>query len=461
MSIITSTSGVPSPGLPARARRPVESEPVDQFQPLAELPHIAVAEVERVDHPALAEKMLAQLRAWPQLTAVISVSPQDRDGQSEIMVASRPGAIAEGRHQGVFEVVERLASSDSIKAQMACYPSQFRSARALNSEGTLHELRLPGLHDGATVKQALVEGAQPNRHDQIQAVLEQLPKGKRVALIVAGPPGAGKSGVIERLQELSQQSGRRLAVLEGDMYFKKDRTGLPMTEMGTPYWDHPAYMDMNRFKGDIARLIQEGEADTPIYQFEHVEPGQELGVARPQPTRRVSLGQDDILLIDSLHAANPDVISHLEGLNLEHATIYLDSPTAEIRMVRRMVRDYAHRGGWLANESMAFWDATTWKGEVEFVRPTILQLDPGHDVFLVTRFPKDVEMTRRQIDERIKLMNTHGLPPTYEGFAAPPEQLPALALEMRQQLESRVLAGEKLSAVDEKTLTRLRLLHPQ
>src|SRR5690606_5036552 len=98
----------------------------------------------------------------------------------------------------------------------------------------------------------------------------------------------------------------------------------------------------------------------------------------------ISLGAEDLLVIDSLHAANEEIVSHLNKLGLEHATIYMDSPQADDRLLRRMVRDYEHRGGRLPHESFDIWDLTTWPGEKDFIRPTILQMDPAKDVFLVT-----------------------------------------------------------------------------
>lgn len=424
------------------------------FEPLPELPHIAIASVSAAElsNPGvLGAEMLAEMKSFPSLRAVISVAP---DG--EILVASRENAVAAPRYDGVFEVVQRLASSPSIKEQARKYPSEFTTVRAVNDEGTLHRTHVPAGATAASVGKALAEGAQPNRDDLVQQTIDSLPKGKRVALLVTGPPGSGKSGLIDKLTRLAEAGGRNVGVLQGDMYFKLDRTGLPQTAEGGPYWDHPAFMEMGRLKDDIARLITDGEADTPIFRFEDVLPPSSAGdPPRPrpvQPTKHVSLGTDDILIIDSLHAANEEIVSHLEKLGLDHATVFLDSPTPETRMVRRIVRDYHDRGGWLAQESMQGWDTTTWKGEVEFVRPTLLQMDPTTDTFLVTSFPKDVFLTRAQIDERIDQMEHFGIPPSYEAFSTPAEGLPALAQAERQKLEGLT----ELTDVQKKSLGRLQ-----
>ncbi len=426
-----------------------------EFEPLPELPHIALASVSSTevrDHSSgLGAEMLAQMKSFPSLHAVVSVAP---DG--EILVASRENAVAAPRYDGIFEVVQRLASSPTIKEQARKFPSEFTKVRAVNQEATLHRTHVPGPATAKSVGAALVEGAQPNRTELVQQMIDGLPQGKRVALLVTGPPGAGKSGLIDQVTKLAEASGRHVGVLQGDMYFKLDRSGLPQTPEGTPYWDHPSFMEMGRLKDDIAKLITDGEADTPIFRFEDVLPPSSAGEAprpRPvQPTRHVSLGGDDILIIDSLHAANEEIVSHLEGLGLDHATLFLDSPTPETRMIRRIVRDYHDRGGWLAQESMSGWDSTTWKGEVEFVRPTVLQMDPTHDTFLVTSFPKDVFLSRPQIDERIVELDKFGIPPSYEAFSTPVEGLPALARSERSKLEGLT----ELTDVQKKSLSRLR-----
>ncbi|HXE73619.1 MAG TPA: hypothetical protein VNO81_13240 [Candidatus Nitrosotenuis sp.] len=465
-----SAKSLPTPASAAEARPAppttlLMEEP--RFEPVPGVPHIAVATVspaEMARPQALAADMKAQMKAWPSLKAVISVA-SDGTGESQLLVASRPEAIKASRLEGVYEVVQRLASSKSIKEQARTYPCRFDVVHPLDKEGTLHQMHLAGRHDARSVAAALAEGGRINDLDQVRDLVHHLPRGKRVALLIAGPSAAGKSTIIKAVKQYAAEIGRNVTELMGDMYFKDvDQPGLPQTPKNTPYWDHIEFMDMPRFKEDIARLIKEGEADTPVYNFQDVRPG---GWRIPTPftgfredkPRHIKLGDEDILVIDSLHAANAEIISHLDKMGLDHATLYLDAPTAETRLVRRLVRDYAERGGRLPKDGLDIWDNTTWPGEVEFVRPTILQMDPGYDTFLTQRFPKDVELDRAQLEERVALLDQYGLPPTYESIGAPAEQLGQMARDEEKRLEG-VIADPATSEADrsraQKALERLR-----
>lgn len=429
------------------------------FTPSRILPHIAVGN--STDREAMKQAM----RAWPQLTAVVGVGQSD-GRQTRITVASRPGAVGKNRLEGIYEIVQRLASSDLVKEQARAYPSEFHTVRPLDSRGTLHELRLPGPQSAASVEALLADGGQWNRNDQVRRLIHELPRGRRVAVLIAGPSAAGKSTLIREIQQYAAEVGRKVVALQGDMYFKDvDTPGYPKTRRGTHYWDHVDFMDMDRFKSDIGQLIAKGCADTPVYNFQDVRPGgwripgiNVTGYREPE-SRRLELGPEDILVIDSLHAANSEVVEHLRKLGLPHRTIYLDSPRADDRLLRRIVRDYARRGGRMPAETLDIWDLTTWPGEKEFVRPTILNLDPDQDVFLITHFPDDLGLSREEMEARAVLLDQYGLAPTYEAFRVPEGELPALARAEEKRLEQVLAspeAGEREKATAKRELERLR-----
>ncbi|MDQ7824139.1 MAG: hypothetical protein RDV48_15160 [Candidatus Eremiobacteraeota bacterium] len=428
------------------------------FSPVPGLPHIAMASLngtkpsDEAQCRALEEQMTGYMRAWPSVTSVIAVEHTGENG-SAALVKSRPDAVAGSTLQGVYEVVERLSSSPSIKEAATRYPSQFHVVKCLHEDksGTLHEVHLPGSQTAESVSRALGEGGVPNRLDQVKELIESLPRGKRVALILAGPSSGGKSSLIEQVKEFAEQAGRRAVELQGDMYFKDiDDPNYPRTpDNRSLYWDSIEAVDINRFKEDISELIRSGSADVPVYNFTDTRPGgwrlpdvRFTGFREEKP-RHMEIGDDDILVIDSLHAANEEIISHLDRLGLAHATIYLDSERAEDRLLRRMVRDYSNRGGILPRGSLEVWDRTIWPGEKQFVRPTILQMDPARDTFLVTKFPKDPGLSREEIDARVELLDKYGLAPTYEALTAPPDKLGEMARAEEQRLQD-LLGSDKM-----------------
>ncbi len=444
------------------------------FSQIPGLPHIAVASLDNAlpldeaQYHALEEQMTGYMNAWPSVTSVITIE-NTGEKESAAIVKSRPDAVESSTLQGVYEVVERLSGSPSIKEAAMHYPSKFHVVKCLNEDrsGSLHEIHLPGRQTIQSLSLALGEGGVPNHLDQVKQLVENLPKGQRVALILAGPSSSGKSTLIAQINEFAEKAGRKAIDLQGDMYFKDiDDPNYPRTpDKSALYWDSIEAVDIKRFKEDISSLIQNGSADVPVYNFKDTRPGGwrlpdiKFTGFREEKPRHMEIGDDDILIIDSLHAANGEVISHLDRLGLAHATIYLDSERAEDRLMRRMVRDYSERGGILPRGSLEVWDKTIWLGEKQFVRPTILQMDPSRDTFLVTKFPNDPGLSREEINTRVDLLEKYGLAPTYEAFAAAPEKLGEMTRAEEKRLEE-ILGSNKTTESQRgkarKELDRLR-----
>lgn len=404
----------------------------------------------------VADQMLGHLRQWPSLSAVVALAP-DTQGNTSLVVASRPDAVEGSRLQGVYEVIQRLSSSTAVKVAAAQHPVAYAAAQAFDAAGQVMTVRLPGRMDEATVAQALAEGGQANRYDQLQSQISDLPQGKRVVLLIGGPSAAGKSSLIKKIREFAGE--RKIVEFPGDMYFRDADDGqLPKTGTGSPYWDDPRAMHFDDMSADIVRLVADGKADIPVYDFGASRPGgwKSAGVSstgmRTEKTTPTTMGADDILVIDSIHATNKTVIGELEKLNLPHASVYLDSERAEDRLVRRMVRDFSDRGR-SPERTLADWDATTFPGEVNFIRPTLTQLDPAQDVFMVTKFPKDAGFSREVINHKIEMQKKQGLMPTYEAFATADEKLPELARSERQRLET-VMANPQATDAERKLAQR-------
>ncbi len=424
-----------------------------QFKFVPECPHIAVASVnssipcDEAQFQKIEDQMVSYMHTWPSVTSVITVG-SDTDKESWALVESRPVAIESGSLEGVYEVVTKLSSSPSIKDAAKSYPSKRYSVRCLNEEGTLHEIHLPGKQTAETLSLSLAEGGKPNQLEQVRRLVEDLPKEKRVVILLDGPSGAGKSSFIKQVKELSGAIGRNAEAIQGDMYFKEKDWA--RTKSGAIFWDSVESLNMPRLKEDIASINRNGSADTPVFNF--------ITNSREKNNRHLALGSDDILILDSIFAANKEVISYLDKLNIPHAIIYLDSEKAGDRLVRRIVRDYKTED-LCPKTIIEMWDDTIWPGEKQSVRPTILHMDPAQDIFMVTKFPKDAGLTEEEIQTRSALLDEYGLSPSYEAFSYPPEKLNELMHTEEQRLEQAALSSATLETERKKAqrdLDRLR-----
>ncbi|MBI3927643.1 MAG: hypothetical protein HY319_19040 [Armatimonadetes bacterium] len=444
-----------------------DRQPARHTLPAPGLEHIRLAAVDPAEvatpegRQAVADQLVAAMRAWPSATAVVGVVPTSSTA-TDLIVAGPPNAVQDAALAGVYEVNQRLCSSKFIKENAKAYPSEYHPVTSYDPQGKTDRIRIPGPHNLSTVGRALLEGRQPNQEDMIAELIDRLPKGQRAVVLLPGPSGAGKSTLLEKMSQMS--GGRDIVPLQGDMYFLDvDDSNYPRNKDGSHYWDHRDVMDRELLKQNLSDLVTTGEADVPVYDFRAKRPGgwrlpdiNITGMREPNP-RHVTLGQDDILVLDSLHAADPDVVGHLESLGLPRASVYVDTPSSDDRLMRRIVRDYHHRGGQTPEQTLEIWDKTTWPGEVEFVRPTMKTLDPARDLVLISSFPAEPRLTRAELEEKQRVMNHYGLMPEYDTYKVPADRLDELALAEETRF-SKILAESSDDNERAKAEKGLRLL---
>lgn len=381
---------------------------------------------------ATSKVLISQMDRIPTLKAVVGVFPSEGD-KTHAVVISRPDAVGAAQLEGAYEVNQRFGSSKLIKEMAEKYPVAYEKVSQVDQEGRVHVLRLPGPLDEADVSQALDEGRTLNQYDQLKTLVEELPKDQRVVLLIGGPSAAGKSTLIREVVKFA--NGRDVTTVQGDMYFNDvDKPGYPQAADGSYYWDSPEFMDIAKLKSDLSEMVQTGAADLPVYNFQDVRPGgwRMPGVKvtgfREEKPNHVEVKPDSIIVLDSIHATHPEIVKHFEKLGLPYKAVYLDSPSADDRLLRGLVRDYAERGGRLPAEKFHSWDLTTFRGEKEYIRPTILDLDPARDVFLVTKFPNDLGLPRVELEQRADAMAQYGVQPSYPAFSTPAGEMKQFAL---------------------------------
>ncbi len=391
---------VPRPPLALRSAARVESAPQDRFVPSAD-PEVGLLQT-RFDRgePETAEDLKRHMARWPTLKAVVAFGP-DGAGNTTAIVAGRPEDRTASSLQGMHKVLARLASSPSIKYAAEKHQVGYQSPRQLGPEAV--SVRLPGPMDAKAMNRALSEGFAANAGE----LGVKLPPG-RVALLVGGPSGAGKTTLAERIDDMLPD--RRAVHLQCDMYYRNwEDPDYPRTPKRSLYWDNPEAMHLDELSRDITQLLSTGKASLPVFDFK-------TGKRLPE-RQEVELGENDVLVLDSIFANNPRIVQALETQNLPHVTLFMDTERGEDRLVRRIVRDYEHRGAG-AQFTFDCWEETTLPGEVAFVRPTLLQLDPAHDGFYRSQIPTDRGLSVEEIRERVLDIEARGLKPDYDAFSA-------------------------------------------
>lgn len=169
-------------------------------------------------------------------------------------------------------------------------------------------------------------------------------KGKRIILI-AGPSSSGKTSFAMRLCIQLRVLGLHPLYLGTDDYFV-DRDDLARVQKGKIDFEALSAVDGDLFATQMNALLDGEEADIPEYDF--------VSGKKVFGRRITTVGEGQPIVIEGIHGLNPKLtemigdemklkiyISPLTSLNVDgHHRV----PTSDVRILRRMIRDYRSRG---------------------------------------------------------------------------------------------------------------------
>lgn len=197
---------------------------------------------------------------------------------------------------------------------------------------------------------------------------------KKKFVMIAGPSSSGKTSFANRLSIQLIAKGRKPHPLSLDDYYV-DREFCPKHPDGSFDFECLESIDVKLFNEDMNRLLKGESVDMPSFNFKTGK--------REYRGRKLTLGADDILVIEGIHGLNDRLsqlippehkfkiyISALTQLNIdEHNPL----STTDERLIRRIVRDARTRGT-NAMETIAMWPSVR-KGERENIFPFQEQAD--------------------------------------------------------------------------------------
>ena len=197
---------------------------------------------------------------------------------------------------------------------------------------------------------------------------------KKKFIMIAGPSSSGKTSFANRLSIQLIAKGRKPHPLSLDDYYV-DREFCPKNPDGSFDFECLESIDIKLFNEDMNRLLKGEAVDMPSFNFKTGK--------REYRGRKLTLGADDILVIEGIHGLNDRLsqlippehkfkiyISALTQLNIdEHNPL----STTDERLIRRIVRDARTRGT-NAMETIDMWPSVR-KGERENIFPFQEQAD--------------------------------------------------------------------------------------
>ncbi|MDR3644377.1 MAG: hypothetical protein P4M02_04815 [Clostridia bacterium] len=188
-------------------------------------------------------------------------------------------------------------------------------------------------------------------------------------IMLSGPSSSAKTTTSLKLQRRLSEVGIHANTISLDDFFK-NRCDLPLLADGSRDYESPSALDIPLLTQTISDLIFKGRAQLPAFDFKRGE--------RSQKTRSIELNDDNIAIVEGLHALDTTVTQGIPAgrclkLYVSVSSDFIDDDgrtvlsARSVRLIRRTIRDFKYRSSSPEN-TLDMWEAVC-RGEDLYVRP--------------------------------------------------------------------------------------------
>ncbi|MFS0554479.1 uridine kinase [Brevibacillus sp. 179-C9.3 HS] len=149
--------------------------------------------------------------------------------------------------------------------------------------------------------------------------------GNPVLIGVAGGSGSGKTTVAKELYRQFQNDS--VTMIEQDSYYK-DQSHLSPEERALTNYDHPFAFDNDLLLVHLQELLQGKAIQKPIYDFKE----------HNRKPEQIQVDPKDVIILEGMLILEDERIRDLMDIK-----VFVDTD-ADVRIVRRIVRDIEERG---------------------------------------------------------------------------------------------------------------------
>ncbi|MDO4790006.1 MAG: nucleoside kinase [Porphyromonas sp.] len=218
----------------------------------------------------------------------------------------------------------------------------------------------------------LVQVSEAMQEKQIADIAQEISRlhserGVRIVLI-AGPSSSGKTTTSKRLRTQLITNLLRPFTLSLDDFFV-DREKTPLNEDGSYDFESIYALDLPYLNETLSEIVAGEEVELPTFDF--------TTGSRVFKGNSLKLGADHILIIEGIHALNPELTSQIPQEKIFRiyvsalTSITLDRlnflSTSDNRLIRRIIRDSKYRNH-SAVHTLAMWNSVR-RGEEKWIFP--------------------------------------------------------------------------------------------
>ena len=202
---------------------------------------------------------------------------------------------------------------------------------------------------------------------QLITIVNSIIDSKKRVILLAGPSSSGKTTTAKKICLHLQAAGYSPLYLGTDDYFI-NRADVPFDKDGKQNFEGLEALDLQLFNDNIKGLLEGKKVDLPRYDF--------LDGTKHFGERVIKSTKDNIFMIEGIHGLNDALTPQIDQKDKFKVFVSpLSAPSADgvsikpadIREIRRLVRDY-HKRGWGVKQTFAHWPDVI-KGEKKNILP--------------------------------------------------------------------------------------------
>lgn len=243
---------------------------------------------------------------------------------------------------------------------------------------------IPLINAASVDKVSFVRHCEFEYESRIYAAAKEIIDSGRRIVMLTGASGTGKTTTSKKIAEKIRTMGKNAQVVSMDNFYKNPEV-YPRLADGTKDYENVQAVDIELMDICLEKLLTEGRAKFPEFDFKterRIEDAFELEIG------------DGFVIVEGIHALNPLVLDSLPRENV--FTVYAGLreeyslqgqrvlSTRDIRMVRRMIRDYKHRNH-PPQKTISMWKSVC-EGEDKYIKP----YKENADLLLDTSFSYEI-----------------------------------------------------------------------
>jgi len=241
-----------------------------------------------------------------------------------------------------------------------------RSKNFREYENTLDDINREARSD----PRMFVENSEKAFHKNIMDIAEKIKNDRERCKLVmlAGPSSSGKTTTAHLLSKALRKVGIGSVIISLDDFYLGESCA-PLLPDGQRDYECIEALNVPELKKCLRDLAENSRCSMPVFDFE---------IRAPYPHRRhIVLNDGEIAIVEGIHALNPMLLDSAKGLKAYKIYISVKQGVTDgkaqllgpndIRLVRRIVRDYNFRGT-APERTLAMW-GNVMAGEYKNIKP--------------------------------------------------------------------------------------------